>query len=180
MSYIGANAQGIIASIDGGTISNATLDSTVTFPAGFLQKYAEYAYYLVNTVGGTNTINAWTKYPFNTEINNSDSLVSSFTSSEFTVSAGTYLLTAFATFHAVNGANIRFYDVTNTTALSYEFSDYVGNSAAVLKAIAKVTFSGTTTFRLEYYTETTRATDALGVDRGVNQQYGTLVIQKFT
>ena len=34
MSYIGANAQGIIASIDGGTISNATLDSTVTFPAG--------------------------------------------------------------------------------------------------------------------------------------------------
>ena len=28
MSYIGANAQGIIASIDGGTISNATLDST--------------------------------------------------------------------------------------------------------------------------------------------------------
>ena len=34
MSYIGANAQGIIASIDGGTISNATLDSSVTFPAG--------------------------------------------------------------------------------------------------------------------------------------------------
>ena len=34
MSYIGANAQGIIASIDGGTISNATLDSSVTFPVG--------------------------------------------------------------------------------------------------------------------------------------------------
>lgn len=34
MPYIGADAQGIIANIDGGTISNATLDSTVTFPAG--------------------------------------------------------------------------------------------------------------------------------------------------
>ena len=34
MSYIGANAQGLISNIDGGTISNATLDSTVTFPAG--------------------------------------------------------------------------------------------------------------------------------------------------
>lgn len=36
MSYIGANSQGIIASINGGTISNATLDSTVTFPAGHI------------------------------------------------------------------------------------------------------------------------------------------------
>jgi hypothetical protein len=36
MPYIGADAQGIIASIDGGTIKNATLDSTVTFPAAHL------------------------------------------------------------------------------------------------------------------------------------------------
>ena len=34
MSYIGSDAQGLIASINGGTIENATLDSTVTFPAG--------------------------------------------------------------------------------------------------------------------------------------------------
>lgn len=36
MSYIGANAQGIIANIDGGTISNATLDSSATFPANMV------------------------------------------------------------------------------------------------------------------------------------------------
>lgn len=41
MSYIGANAQGIISSIDGGTISNATLDSTVTFPAGTVLQVAQ-------------------------------------------------------------------------------------------------------------------------------------------
>lgn len=34
MSYIGAKTAGVIANVDGGTISNATLDSTVTFPAG--------------------------------------------------------------------------------------------------------------------------------------------------
>lgn len=39
MPYIGADAQGIIASIDGGTIKNATLDSTVTFPAGTVINY---------------------------------------------------------------------------------------------------------------------------------------------
>ena len=33
-SYIGNSSHGIISSIDGGTISNATLDSSVTFPAG--------------------------------------------------------------------------------------------------------------------------------------------------
>lgn len=32
-SYIGNSSHGIISSIDGGTISNATLDSSVTFPA---------------------------------------------------------------------------------------------------------------------------------------------------
>ena len=36
MSYIGSDAQGLIASINGGTIENATLDSTVTFPAGMV------------------------------------------------------------------------------------------------------------------------------------------------
>jgi hypothetical protein len=34
MSYIGSNAQGLISNIDGGTIKNATLDSSVTFPPG--------------------------------------------------------------------------------------------------------------------------------------------------
>lgn len=33
-NYIGAKTAGVIANVDGGTISNATLDSTVTFPAG--------------------------------------------------------------------------------------------------------------------------------------------------
>ena len=41
MPYIGADAQGIIASINGGTISNATLDSSVTFPAGTIQKWEQ-------------------------------------------------------------------------------------------------------------------------------------------
>ena len=34
MSYIGSDAQGLIANINGGTIENATLASSVTFPAG--------------------------------------------------------------------------------------------------------------------------------------------------
>ena len=34
MSYIGSDAQGLISNINGGTIENATLASSVTFPAG--------------------------------------------------------------------------------------------------------------------------------------------------
>lgn len=37
-SYIGAKAQGLISNIDGGTIENATLASSVVFPAGHLIK----------------------------------------------------------------------------------------------------------------------------------------------
>jgi hypothetical protein len=36
MSYIGSDVQGLISNINGGTIENATLDSTVTFPAGHI------------------------------------------------------------------------------------------------------------------------------------------------
>lgn len=36
MSYIGSDAQGLIANINGGTIENATLGSSVTFPAGHI------------------------------------------------------------------------------------------------------------------------------------------------
>lgn len=60
MSYIGANAHGIISSIDGGTIQNATLDSSVTFPAGHVirQFYDEY-YFNGSPVTVTTTASNW-------------------------------------------------------------------------------------------------------------------------
>ena len=39
MRYVGANAPSITNSINGGTISNATLDSSVTFPAGMVVNF---------------------------------------------------------------------------------------------------------------------------------------------
>tara|TARA_Y100000114_G_scaffold114979_1_gene109034 strand:+ start:1191 stop:1721 length:531 start_codon:yes stop_codon:yes gene_type:complete len=42
-NYIGAKTAGVIANVDGGTIENATLDSTVTFPAGHILQVVQNA-----------------------------------------------------------------------------------------------------------------------------------------
>lgn len=70
MPYIGADAQGIIANIDGGTISNATLDSTVTFPAGHVIQF-ESTGVTTAFVGANNTKNAWRELtPMTVTLNN--------------------------------------------------------------------------------------------------------------
>lgn len=59
MSYIGAKTVGVIANVDGGTISNATLDSTVTFPSigqlAFWHGYAAASSSHTFTLDGTNS-----------------------------------------------------------------------------------------------------------------------------
>lgn len=54
-SYIGNSSHGIISSIDGGTISNATLDSSVTFPAGHIIQTVNYT-----STSGSSTTNSQT------------------------------------------------------------------------------------------------------------------------
>lgn len=53
MSYIGSDAQGLIANINGGTIENATLDSTVTFPARTVISFEETTYNTQTTMTST-------------------------------------------------------------------------------------------------------------------------------
>lgn len=41
-NYIGAKTAGVIANVDGGTIENATLGSSVTFPAGHILQVVQF------------------------------------------------------------------------------------------------------------------------------------------
>jgi len=169
------------ASESGGTITvnNGTLSSGVVFPAGHYKKYAQYALFYVNADGGTATSGSWQTYPLNTEIDNSDSLVTSFSSNQVTVSAGTYLFFLRGTFYLTYGSNLRLYNVTGATAVSNEFNVYA-SSAATVSGCVKATFTVSTTLKMEYYVESTNAGDGLGIDRGVNQQYGDLTILQIT
>lgn len=84
MPYIGADAQGIIANIDGGTISNATLDSTVTFPAGhIIQVTDEQDLGSANTTSTSNI--AWsTTYPSVTPLVSGSKIIAIFNPGLFT------------------------------------------------------------------------------------------------
>ena len=84
MSYIGAKTVGVIANVDGGTIKNATLDSTVTFPAG---TQIGYNYHLKNTTQTiTNaTSNTFTVITFDT--NSTTSITAKGANSLFEITA---------------------------------------------------------------------------------------------
>jgi len=161
------------------TLNNGTIGSGVVFPAGHYKKFAQYALFYVNTDGGTATSGSWQTYPLNTVIDNSDSLVTSFSSNQLTVSAGTYLFFLRGAFYLTYGSNLRLYNVTGATAVGNEFSMYV-NSNATICGYVKATFTVSTTLKMEYFVETTNIGDGLGVDRGVNQQYGDLTIFQIT
>ena len=97
MSYIGANAQGLISNIDGGTISNATLNSSVTFPAGgtgnpiSVAIIAEQFAYNVDS-GASAGINL---REINTEISDNDGIVTISGSPDYTftiTNTGLYLI----------------------------------------------------------------------------------------
>ena len=161
------------------TITGGTIGSGVVFPGGHYKKYAQYALFYVNAMGGTATSGSWQTYPLNTVIDNSDLLVTSFSSNQVTVSAGTYLFFLRGAFYLTYGSNLRLYNVTSSTAVGNEFNVYA-SSAAIISGCVKATFTVSTTLKMEYYVESTNADDGLGIDRGVNQQYGDLTIFQIT
>ena len=160
MSYIGANSQGIIGVantdiIDGGTIQNATLDSTVTFPAGgsgnavsYALLYESYANnsYVIGSAGNQ-------QRAINTEIYDADNLVSSISNGNFTLAnAGTYLFEFSAESWKSGGHQAYIKNVTNNSSvLAYGTVCYTGPSVS----------ASTPSVGLGYHTITTSNTSGL-------------------
>lgn len=110
------------------------------------------------TVGGSATTGAWTKRDLTTLVRNNNS-IATLSSSEFTLPAGTYYLTAQSPFFYMRGVNrLRLFNVTDNseTKLGRNAWSDGGSSPdrenvfdASLNAV--FTISGTKTFRIEYY-----------------------------
>ena len=116
------------------------------------------------TDGGTFTSGAWQTRDLNTEIIDTDGIVS-ISTNQFTLGAGNYLIKWFAPCMSVNLNKARLYDVTGTATVgvgtpqhSYEHS-YVPTPSM---GFARVTPSGSNVYRIEHYCNLTRATNGFG------------------
>ena len=116
------------------------------------------------TAGGSSVASAWTARVLNTEVHNTITGCSLATDT-ITLPAGSYLIMASSPFYNVNSAKIRFKSTTTATVINgtqvYDSSTFP--SGAVASLYGRLTLSAEEAFKLEYYCESVRATDGLGL-----------------
>ena len=117
------------------------------------------------TNGGASIAATWTKRVLNTtNINNIAG--ASIASSVITLPAGTYLVNGSSPFYRVNTAKIRLQNTTDATTTILGTSEfavpaYEGYCRSNLTGLFTITASKN--FEMQYYAQTVRATDGLGV-----------------
>ena len=136
-----------------------------------------------NTAGGTFTDGAWQTRDLNTEIADPDDIVS-ISSNQFTLQAGSYLISAQAPCFGINYNLTRLQNITDSSTEAYGESAYARNASGDINTylatlIARVVITGAKTFELQHKGSTTRATNGLGVasDQGV-EKYTRIEIYK--
>ena len=135
-----------------------------------------------NTDGGTFTDGAWQTRDLNTEIADPDSIVS-ISNNQFTLGAGSYLITANAPAYDVDQHQARLYNATTSSVVQAGQSTYAdsanngSNSAIVL---ARVTITSDTAFEIQHRSTTTKPSNGFGVgaDLGAEEIYTIVQIFK--
>ena len=173
----------VVLDSSGNATVNGNLTVTGTKGGGVFSSYAVIQDQKANnTAGGTNTQDSWTTRDLNTEVADPDGIVS-ISSNKFTLGAGNYLVKWKSSFYRVNQCQTRIYDVTNSAVAAvghheyFYYPDKVGGAAS---GIGRLTPSGSTEYRLEYYNTDSQSGNGLGTayDNGVIEVFATVEIYK--
>ena len=119
-----------------------------------------------NTNGGTFTSGSWQTRTLNTEVSDTDGIVS-LSSNVFTLGAGTYVIEWSAPAYQVRNHQTRLYDNTNTAVVEYGSTEYASASESVGNrsfGSAKVTISSSTGYKIEHRSDSTKSTYGFGVN----------------
>ena len=192
------NGSGTITGISAGglpdgSVTAADIESsldltgkTVTLPSGTGGKFDSYAIIADQKAAGTNagTFNngSWVTRELNTELADTDNIVS-ITTNQFTLAAGSYLIKASAPAYQVDGHQVRLYNVTDTaTAIVGEITYTSTTSGAQIRSAlsGRITITESKTFELQHRCTTGRANNGLGngVDFGEVNLYAMVEIYK--
>ena len=133
--------------------------------AGLFSSYALICDRKVGNVnGGGFTNGAWRTRDLNFEIADPDGIVT-IAANEFTLQAGSYLITWRAPAYKVNRHISRLYDVTNSAAITYGQSCFenANDITTISTGSARVTPSGSTVYSIQHACQTTSGGDGFGV-----------------
>ena len=149
------------------TIQNTSGNSDIT-GVGIIKSYAIIGDQKSSgTAGGALTSGDWRTHDLQTEFLDPDGIVS-ISSNQFTLQAGTYLITYRTIAYAVASSIAKIYNVTDSADLADSFSQsvYARNSSGhTIPAIGSVRFtiSGAKAFELSQRSNSTHSTAGMGV-----------------
>ena len=171
------------------TLKNTTIDSNVVFPAGGTGNPISVAVIAdqksQGSDGGTFSPGAWRDRDLNTELYDSDGIVSIESDSlTFTLGAGTYHISAIAPTLMVDNHKIRLYNTTDSSVVATGVSCYsnngtsVGNDATLSTAFA---ITGSKSFKIQHRCSTQKTSNGFGASMNVSgsvEIYTTVTIFK--
>lgn len=135
------------------------------------------------TAGGTTTLGAYTKYPLNTEVLDTDSL-GSISSSVITLAAGTYNVWGWVIFYRTNSSRLRLRNTSDSATLILGSSTRAntGNNVSTSALIqGRFTIAASKNIELQYYCESgSGESSALGfpVGSGESEVYGSISFER--
>ena len=161
------NGSGSITGISAGGLPDGcvTADDLASGVGGKFSSYAIICDQKGSGVdSGTFTSGDWRHRDLNTEISDSDGIVS-ISSNLFTLQAGTYLILANAGGHMVGRHQIRLYNNTDSAVVAYGSSEYANSTHHMTTRSflqTRIVISGAKAFKIEHRGEDTRSNDGFG------------------
>jgi hypothetical protein len=119
-----------------------------------------------NTSGGTHTLGAWRTRDLNTEVSDTDGIVS-IASNQFTLAAGTYTVTWSVPSYDTDASISRIYNTSDSTSVGQGGNVYtdIGMTVSLISVGHTVfTIASTKTFEVQHYSATTKAGNGFGTN----------------
>jgi len=114
------------------------------------------------TAGGTATSGDWRQRDINTTLANTDTTNIALGTNTFILQPGNYWVELGCTYYSCQEARTRLVDVTATATVGVSNTQHASSSSAWTQISVRVTPSVATTYRADYRTQITKATDGLG------------------
>ena len=163
------------------TVNNGTLGSSVVFPAGGTGNPISVSIIVdqksSGTDGGDFNSGAWRDRDLNTELSDSNSIVS-ISANAFTLSAGTYVIEWSCPAFVVNQHQTRLYDVTGATVVATGMNCYADSTDSVNNVSlgsAVHTILGNNSYKIQHRCANTKASNGFGVSNSFGTETYTIV-----
>ncbi len=181
--YLGMDEDGLAVSTSAYFVFNASKSASIAAIPNLAPRIATLSdIKSTGTVGGTGSTGAFYTRTLNTLID-STGFVTSLTSNQFELPAGTYYFDASVPFYRTSNSKSKIRNITDSTDVAIGTSESSANSTLVsIRSIilGEITITSPKIFEIQYRIDTTTSTEDLGVavNFGIDEVYTQLKITK--